>query len=198
MVGETKHTARYTERVVHDADLCSITMPWIKAFRRDPVAFVDENFNPVSGLREDPEVIVGSDKLHVIKESGDVDKCQQKHMFHIDVSQIKFALMDYVSKMFPNHSVILSGKFWYPEGGYMGWHTNSDTPGKRIYLNYAYEDRKSFFRYLDEEGKIKTSWDQKGFTMREFDIGDTHDRLWHCVCSNTDRLSFGFRVYPNL
>ena len=198
MVGETKHTSRFRETVVHDADLYSITMPWIKAFQSDPMSFVKKEHGGFAGDREDPSVIVGSDRLQQLKEQGDTPQNLQKFMFHVDVDPIKSALMDYVYRMFPKHSVILSGRFWYPEGGYMGWHTNSDAPGKRVYLNYSYEDRKSFFRYLDEDGQVQTSWDQRGFTMREFDIGDTHDRLWHSVYSNTDRLSFGFKVYPNL
>mgnify|MGYP001337444706 CR=1 FL=1 len=198
MVGETKRASQFREQVVYDEDLYAITMPWIKAFESDPMSFVKKEHGHYKGDREDPSVIVGSDKLHQLQEEGDSPQNRQKFMFHVDVDPIRQALMDYVYKMFPKHSVILSGRFWYPEGGYMGWHTNSDAPGKRIYLNYSCEDRKSFFRYMDKDGQVKTSWDQKGFTMREFDIGDSHDRLWHCVYSNTNRLSFGFKVYPNL
>lgn len=197
MVGETS-TARFEEHVVHDAELYRITMPWIKAFESDPTSFVDHNYDAYVGDKEDPHVVVGKDKLEQIRHEGDTPTNKQRFMFHVNVEPIKKALMDYVYRMFPKHSVMLSGKFWYPQNGYMGWHTNSDSPGKRVYLNYSFEDKKSYFRYLDEDGSIKTSWDQKGFTMRVFDIGDTHDRLWHCVYSNTNRLSFGFRVYPNL
>ena len=41
----------------------------------------------------------------------------------------------------------LSGYNFYPKHGYCGWHTNSDSPGERIYLVYNQEDKKSFFRY---------------------------------------------------
>ena len=197
MVGETS-TARFDEHVVYDEDLYRITMPWIKAFGEDPSSFVMKDFPSRVGAQEDPQVIVGRDRLEELRQEGDNPKNKQKFMFHVDVEPIKKALLDYVYSVFPKHSVILSGRFWYPDGGYMGWHTNSDTPGKRVYLNYSFEDKKSFFRYIDEDGQMKTSWDQKGFTMRVFDIGDTHDRLWHSVYSETDRLSFGFRVYPNL
>ena len=44
-----------------------------------------------------------------------------------------------------------SGHFWYPPGGYMSWHTNAGAPGLRLYLSYAREPGRSFFRYRDPQ-----------------------------------------------
>jgi hypothetical protein len=86
-----------------------------------------------------------------------------------------------------------SGHFMYPPGGYMGWHTNSGSPGWRLYINYAEQPGKSFFRYRDPEtGKIVTCWDKK-WNFRLFRI-DQAKLLWHSVYSDTNRYSFGFRI----
>ena len=43
---------------------------------------------------------------------------------------------------------------WYPAPGYMGWHTNHNKPGTRIYLVWNEEDGNEF-RYIDWDGKMK-------------------------------------------
>ena len=98
-----------------------------------------------------------------------------------------------------NAKVILRGSFYYPPTGYMGWHTNCGTPGERFYITWASEDKKSFFRYYDyEKDEIITDYDDKGLTVRQFNIPDRPPHLWHCVGSECDRLSIGFRVYCNV
>ena len=86
-----------------------------------------------------------------------------------------------------------SGRFLYPPGGCMGWHTNHDIPGHRIYISYAEEPNQSFLRYRDPEtGEIKTDWDS-GWNIRMFETG-YRELFWHCVSSNTFRYSLGFRA----
>lgn len=87
-----------------------------------------------------------------------------------------------------------SGFFWYPAGGYMGWHTNSNRPGKRLFCTYVEQGHESFFRYRDpRDERVHTSWDRLGWTFRAFDVGeDPGDLLWHCLFSAVDRMSFGF------
>jgi hypothetical protein len=90
-------------------------------------------------------------------------------------------------------TIVPSGHFWYPAGAYMGWHTNSRVPGWRIYINYAEESGKSFFRYKHHlTGEIVTLWDEE-WNMRVFRVTGT-DPLWHCVYSNTNRFSLGYMV----
>ena len=99
--------------------------------------------------------------------------------------------------MWPKSSIQLSGMFLYPKGGgYMGWHTNSDSPCTRVYISNVKEGGKSFFRYrLD--GEYVTSWDRAGWNMRAFEV--TKDNpMWHCVYAEEDRLSVGFRINKNL
>ena len=95
--------------------------------------------------------------------------------------------------------VVVSGQFYYPPTGFMGWHTNCDAPCERFYITWASEDKKSFFRYYDyEKDEIITDYDDKGLTVRQFNIPDRPPHLWHCVGSECDRLSIGFRVYCNV
>ena len=87
-----------------------------------------------------------------------------------------------------------SGHLWYPPGGYMGWHTNSGAPGWRMYLSYAEEPGKSFFRYRDPvTHEIVTSWDDR-WSVRMFEIR-ADVPLWHAVYSDTHRVSVGYVFY---
>ena len=61
----------------------------------------------------------------------------------IDIPEIMWQ----VQTAFPKKRIVLSGDFYYPPTGFMGWHTNHNSPCDRIYINYASEDKKSFFRY---------------------------------------------------
>ena len=105
-------------------------------------------------------------------------------------------LIDVVEKCYPDYEVIRSGDFHYPKTGYMGWHTNHDNPLERVYITYATEERKSFFRYF-ENGKIITDYDNKGITVRQFKVTGKPPYFWHCVGSECDRLSFGYTLNKN-
>lgn len=128
------------------------------------VATADENV-----LRMPPE-FVKSTPLPKMFEDLMVDVCQadgHERLFHV------------------------TGKFWYPNNGYMGWHTNNTYPGFRFYCTHAEEADKSFFRYRDPDTKeIVTSWDRAGWMGRLFKI-DKDRPFWHCVYSETNRISTG-------
>lgn len=91
-----------------------------------------------------------------------------------------------VKKFFP--TVTSSGVGYYPPGGHYGWHTNSNNPGKRLYLVHVLDGGKSFFRWI-ENGEAKTSYDEQGWNARLFPVP-----CWHCVYSDTERISIGFRM----
>jgi len=100
-----------------------------------------------------------------------------------------------IERMYPEKTIFASGFFLYPPTGYMGWHTNSNEPGKRLYITYTKEGNKSFFRYRNpDNNRIITDYDDKGLTAREFPIYDKPPYMWHCVGSNCDRYSFGFTI----
>lgn len=94
--------------------------------------------------------------------------------------------------LFPNSPFkSISGRFYYPPKGYMGWHTNSNMEGWRVYATWCAEDKKSFFRYY-QKGKVHTEWEEKGWNFRAFQVKKP-DLYWHCVYTECDRYSFGFR-----
>ena len=90
-----------------------------------------------------------------------------------------------------------SGNFLYPKGGYMGWHTNSNVPGMRVYVTYSPIENGSYFKYVDVIDGVPTvitDWDNKGLTVRAFDVKqEPKYYFWHCVGSpNAPRISFGY------
>jgi len=87
-----------------------------------------------------------------------------------------------------------SGHFWYPPGSYMGWHTNSRVPGWRVYINYAEEPGKSFFRYRDPSTKEIVTLNDNVWNIRIFRITGEQP-IWHAVYSDTNRFSFGYMVH---
>tara|TARA_Y100001972_G_C7594759_1_gene298105 strand:- start:217 stop:786 length:570 start_codon:yes stop_codon:yes gene_type:complete len=108
-------------------------------------------------------------------------------------STIEEDLLKILEEIYPSTSISMSGSFYYPDTGYMGWHTNYQEPCKRLYMVYADMANRSFFRY-QEKRKIITDFDDKGLTIREFDISGTKPYFWHCVGSTCNRFSFGFRI----
>lgn len=89
------------------------------------------------------------------------------------------------------------GVFYYPPNAECYWHTNSDTPGKRVYLTWAEKDNESFFKYHDNiTDKIVTKYDKKGWNINEFDIPE-EGFFWHYIATkNTKRKSIGFMIVP--
>ena len=108
-------------------------------------------------------------------------------------SKAKDQLIEIIKRVYINSDIRQSGSFLYPDTGFMGWHTNHLDPCKRLYIVYADEAKKSFFRY-EEDGKIITDFDDQGLTIRQFDIYGTKPYFWHCVGSTCNRFSFGFRI----
>jgi hypothetical protein len=91
--------------------------------------------------------------------------------------------------------LVPSGHYWYPPGSYMGWHTNSRFPGWRLYLTWAEEPGRAFFRYRDpDNGEIVTSLDEC-LTLRVFRVS-REKPIWHAVYSQTHRFSLGYIVRP--
>ena len=118
-------------------------------------------------------------------------------MKHFDM-KVTESILKEVKKLVKCSNVIASGHFIYPPTGYMGWHTNYKYPCKRLYITYATEDKKSFFRYRDPETKeIITDYDDKGITLRQFDVTGKPPYFWHCVGSDCIRISLGYRINPS-
>ncbi len=79
--------------------------------------------------------------------------------------------------------------------GFDGWQTGHEMPFERLYVDYTPEINKSFFRYY-KDGKVITDWDSEKIIIRRFKCPQKKPYFWHCVGSETDRISFGFRLFP--
>jgi len=89
--------------------------------------------------------------------------------------------------------LMLSGNCLYGPGGFMGWHSNEDQPGLRVYCIYSEESGKNFFRYQDpHSGEVVTDAEGAGWAIRTFELNSERP-LWHCVYAGCRRLSVGFR-----
>ena len=109
--------------------------------------------------------------------------------------KIAISTLSDVKELVKCKNVVVSGHLIYPPTGYMGWHTNYKYPCKRLYITYASEDKKSFFRYRHPVTKeIITDYDNKGITIREFLVTGEPPYFWHCIGSDCIRISFGYRI----
>ena len=129
----------------------------------------------------------------LIDNSKDDGKNNLK-IINMDISK---SILPVVKNLVKNDNVVASGNFIYPPTGYMGWHTNYKVPCKRLYITYATEDKKSFFRYIDPLTKeVVTDYDDKGITMRLFQVRSKPPYFWHCIGSDCVRISLGFKINP--
>ena len=134
-------------------------------------------------------------KDNVSKQSlpgADIDVATNRNLVDLSYKGLNNKFIHLLQEIYPTYNIINSGLFYYPPTGYMGWHTNSEKPCKRVYI--VYSDGKSFFRYKDAQDSIVTDWDKKGVDIKEFDIPED-DKLWHCIYSEGNRISIGFRLY---
>lgn len=90
---------------------------------------------------------------------------------------------------------------YYPENGFMGWHTNWNASGYNILLTYNTEENAGYFRYLDPVTKeVVTSWDPKGWSCKVGYFGrrsETDRVIYHSAGSSAKRLTLGY-VVPHL
>ena len=128
----------------------------------------------------------------VISENIDIAKQKNLHKFSTEISG-KF--LHFLKGIYVNKSIYVSGHFYYPPTGFMGWHTNYKMTEERVYITYASEQGKSFFRYLEGD-KVITDYDDQGLNVRRFAVSGERPYFWHCAGSECDRFSFGYRLKP--
>jgi hypothetical protein len=126
--------------------------------------------------------------------SNDISIGEKTYCYNFEKLNISDKLYSYVQDMFPEYTPLVSGSFYYPKGGFMSWHTNSDKPETRLYITYVDTPNKSFFRsYVNNS--IITDYDDKIINIRMFNISNNAPYYWHCVYSDCNRYSFGFRLF---
>jgi hypothetical protein len=135
-----------------------------------------------------------SDKLTLeYLNTSNISISKETNMVSFEGLEVTRQITPLIQKLFPKQIVWNTGFFHYPSTGYMGWHTNRNHPCKKLYLTWTKEANKSFFRYIKNE-KVITDYDDKGLTSRLFEVTGEPPFFWHCVGSETDRLSFGFSI----
>ena len=146
----------------------------------DPYVNMDERYNYFTSIEH----------LNEIKNT-DVCVGINTNLKEFPVSK-NTSLIRFLLDIYPGHSIVPTGHFLYPVTGYMSWHTNSNLPGKRVYINYVDVVGRSGFKYV-KNNTLFDSVDTESVTIREF-VPSEKDPLWHAVYSNCNRYSFGFRV----
>jgi len=120
-------------------------------------------------------------------EYGDIPRSNQKNRIKCFTDQANTLI-----PLFEKHlgvKVQCQGVFIYPHtNSFVGWHTDSDRPGKRYYIIWCADSCKSYFRY-EHNDIIHTKYDEPGWSMNTFDSGH-----WHCVGNDgTMRISIGYK-----
>lgn len=115
------------------------------------------------------------------------------------VSETLPAILDAVRNLHPIFtSATVSGCFLYPgeeeSPAWMDWHTNSDSPGWRLYANHAPAAKKSGFCYAGTDERVIDQPDQLGWNFRLFYAKPEYDPFWHCVYARQPRISIGFNL----
>lgn len=146
--------------------------------------------------RSDRFPLVSSQELAELQQGETVNTGLRTRYFNFKYPHMD-TLTESLGALFSEYQFLSTGHFWYPDGGYMDWHTNHKSPGIRLYVVYADKDKASFFRYQDPVSKeIVTSWDKKGWNVRLF-YTSVAQPLWHCVNSSCNRLSLGWCLTPH-
>lgn len=125
----------------------------------------------------------------------ETNKCKKLSKVAFPPFETSVKLIEYLEEVTGKQLIKPTGNFLYPVGGYMGWHTNSNMPGYRIYLVYSPEQYSTYFKYIDQDTKeVTVDWDDKGWTARLFKIDDHPDRFfWHAVHAiHQPRISYGY------
>ncbi len=126
-------------------------------------------------------------------DSSNISISKETNMVSFESLGVTQQITRLIQKLFPTKQVRATGFFHYPETGYMGWHTNANDPCQRLYLTWCNTGNKSFFRYI-KNNELITDYDDEGLTTRMFEVTGKEPLFWHCVGSETDRLSFGFSI----
>ena len=156
----------------------------------------DDSFNPTLDVKLDLNELTRIKNEHTdLPTARILENNSNRYTYRRHPHQI-YKLMTEVSKIMGGFAVP-TGLYYYPPGGACGWHTNSNNPGERYYLVWTKESGKSFFRYYDnEKDEIVTQYDKKGWALKKFKVCDKN-LLWHCVGSDTTRISIGFKLNNN-
>lgn len=108
------------------------------------------------------------------------------------------AVCDHISQLVSvkRARLVNTGHALYGACGSMGWHTNEDQPGLRIYCTWAEKANANYFRYRDpDNGEIVTLDEPAGWMVKSFYIPPRPRQLWHCLYAGSRRIAIGFAEF---
>lgn len=199
--------------LTEDRELIHVVQSCVEQQKRIGARNLKEYFKPNDQARyyvskeELDRILQSGEDISDIRTHTEITNCIVFHTTNLNGSlldervlkarrQADELVMERIKRLFrqtDDLSVEVSGHFWYPPGGFMGWHTNLRKPGWRMYVNYCEEEGKSFFRYRDPDtGEIVTAHDRT-WNFRLFRITPAKP-FWHCVYSDTHRFSLGYKI----
>lgn len=157
---------------------------------------IDHYSSNVPGISD--EFILNKDLSSLTWGNASLETCLYSKLHYISLPPFEVAvlLIKFLEDIVGKKIAQPSGSFLYPIDGYMGWHTNSNSPGIRAYVVYNQHEHGSYFKYVDTSSGnpvIVTDWDICGWNVRIFNIPE-HNYFWHCVnVINSPRISFGYK-----
>ena len=82
---------------------------------------------------------------------------------------------------------------YYPRGGFIGWHDNSDAPGYTILFTHS-SDGNGFYRYREPKApnRVVTINDKPGWTCKTGQYGPFNKSVFHCAKTANPRWSIAF------
>lgn len=154
-----------------------------------------EKYEALDSVETDPDfdslLLEQAKQLDTMEDA--IKANEQTSVGHAVPNKYVNAGLSVLEEMYPDaNAIITSGMTCYPPNSYMGWHTNSDYPGKRCYVSWSDQAHKNYFRYKIGD-TIFTDYDEEGVNIREFYITE-EPLFWHCVGCKEYRFSVGYTI----
>lgn len=213
MAGDPRAPVHDITAAYADESLQAAISAIVAVMRRDQSGFLRDHYTPVADAAAAvteaalAPLLAGQSWVSDIVETRRISNCIAYNFGNVqgavmdgelaalrgDLDTLALAMARSLFPQFPGLSVENTGHFWYPPGGYMGWHTNLRTPGWRCYISKTDAPGRSFFRFRDpRDGLVVTSPDRR-YDIRLFNITPAAP-LWHAVYSDTHRFSLGYKI----
>lgn len=160
----------------------------------------DLNELEIVGKDLDADYFCSLDYLKLRQEEGNAgfpDKSKGIDMtsmvgYNLDIFRPKITELDNTIKNFIcSRSCAL--KMYYPESGFIDWHTNENASGYNALFTYSLKGDGAFMYQHPRTKNIVTIPDKQGWNMK-VGMYDRHDGLplWHAAYTKCERLTWGY------
>lgn len=149
-------------------------------------------------VKNDPKHIgfpLESRGMNLAMEDGDARMYNDNIPESKDVKNLVDAMLLKLSKHFAARNVAVH--MYYPEYGFIGWHTNENASGLNLLFTFNQEGN-GWFKYQDPQtGKIIQLDDGKGWHAKLGYFGKSNDKdniIWHCAYNESPRITLAFII----